>query len=98
VTAGPVPAGCSLGCAGVFLLSLLWPFLHVLGGTYEPDVLMFTFLVAPPSFILTHILALLAQRKLTYLKPRARLAVRLVWGGVLAFFILFLVGMAMRDP
>lgn len=54
--------GCSLGCAGTFVLvGLLFPFLHILGGTWEGgEMMMLPMFIGFPSFIVGHILAVIA--------------------------------------
>lgn len=37
-TQGNSSGGGSVGCAGLFVLAgLIWPLLHLLGGSYEPE-------------------------------------------------------------
>jgi hypothetical protein len=54
--------GCSIGCASIFvLIGLLFPFLHLLGGTWEGgEMMLLPMFIGLPSFIVSHILAFVA--------------------------------------
>ena len=54
--------GCSIGCASIFvLIGLLFPFLHVLGGTWEGgEMMLLPMFIGLPSFVVAHILAIVA--------------------------------------
>jgi hypothetical protein len=54
--------GCSIGCASVFVIvGLLFPFLHMIGGTWEGgEMMLLPMLIGLPSFIVGHILAIIA--------------------------------------
>ena len=55
--------GCSLGCASLFTLAaFVWPMLHVIGRTYEPEVLFVSFAIGGPAFLGGNILAILGWR------------------------------------
>lgn len=84
------PTGCcSLGCASVFVFAaLVWPLLHVIGRTYEPEVLFFPLMIGAPAFFIGNGLALFAMSSAD---PRARRggkwALGLMWGAVTLFFL-----------
>ena len=62
--------GClSLGSAFVFLaVGVAWPVLHVLGRTYEPEILFVSFFVGGPALIIALVLALISLVK----QPRGK--------------------------
>ena len=61
-TASSPTGGCSLGCAGTFVLvGLLFPFLHMLGGTWEGgEMMLLPMVIGLPSFVVGHVLAIIA--------------------------------------
>ena len=90
---GNPSGGCSTGCASFFvLLAVVWPLLHVLGGSYEPDILMFPFLLGVPAFLVTHILAIIALFSRSQDSRRwGKRALWIVWGGIGVFLLFGLV-------
>jgi hypothetical protein len=90
---GNPSGGCSAGCASFFvLLVVVWPLLHGLGGTYEPDILLFPILLGVPAFIITHILAIIASFSKSEATRRwGKRALWILWGGIAVFLLLGLV-------
>ena len=80
------PTGvCSLGCAGVFvLIGLLYPFLHMLGGSWEGGEMTFLpAFIGVPAFIIAHILAVMAIRSNAPSARRAgKRALVLIWSSI----------------
>jgi hypothetical protein len=77
--------GCSLGCAGVFVLvGLFYPFLSVLGGTWEGgDMTFLPGFVGIPAFVIAHILAVIAILSNAASARRAgRCALVFMWGSI----------------
>lgn len=91
---GNPSGGCSAGCASFFvLLVVVWPLLHVLGGSYEPDILLFPFLLGVPAFVVSHILAIIALfSKSAETRRWGKRALWIVWGGIAVFLLFGLVG------
>ncbi len=83
--------GCSLGCASVFVATgLLWPFLHFIGGSREPDEAMFIpIVIGAPAFFIAHVLAALAIRSGSAGNARrGRRALQIIWAGVAMFILI----------
>jgi hypothetical protein len=91
--------GCSLGCASLFVIAgPLWPLLHLIGHTYEPDTLMVPALIGGPSFVVAHILAIVALRsKSGDTRRRGKRALQLIWGGVATFILVLTVAIAVQS-
>src|SRR5262245_31669625 len=80
-----VSGGCSLGCAGLFVAAgLVWPLMHFVGGSKEPDeALLLPIVIGGPAFLVAHVLAIVAIRSGspgTVLRGRRSLLV--MWGGI----------------
>ena len=76
--------GCSIGCAGLFVLAgIIWPLLHLLGGTYEPEILFIPFVIGGPSFIVAHLFALTAIIRVPE-SGKARQALKIIWWSLAA--------------
>ncbi len=92
--------GCSMGCASLFVLAgLLWPLLHIIGGTPEPEVMFIPIVIGGPAFLVGHVLAYYALRsKSGDTVAWGRRAIRFMWGSigvvVLLAFIDSVVGFA----
>lgn len=73
--------GCSFGCAIVFVLAgLVWPMLHILGRSYEPESLFIPLFVGAPSFVVAHILGMISISKMRYTgKGAGRRALKFLW-------------------
>lgn len=73
-----------MGCASLFILAgLAWPVLHLVGGTAEPEAMFVPVVIGAPSFVIAHVLALIALRSrapTTVLLGRR--ALRFMWGGL----------------
>jgi hypothetical protein len=82
-----------MGCASVFvLLAIVWPLLHFLGSSYEPDVMLFPVLIGGPAFVVTRILGIIALRSKAEDTQRwGKKALWLVWGGIALFFLIGLI-------
>jgi len=91
---GNPSGGCSIGCASFFvLLAIVWPLLHVIGGSYEPDILFFPFVLGVPAFMVTHILAIIALfSRSAEIQQRGKQALWIIWGGIAVFVLAGLVG------
>jgi len=64
----------------------------VLGGSYEPDILLFPFLLGVPAFFVTHILAIIALfSRSQETRHWGKRALWIIWGGI-AVFLLFGLG------
>ena len=88
-----LPGGCSLGCAVLFVISAIWPLLHVIGRTYEPETWLVSFLIGGPSFLVTHIFAVIALRsESSWVKSCGKWALRLVWVTIALFLVVGLIG------
>jgi hypothetical protein len=85
--------GCSMGCAWVFVLAgLLWPFLHLIGGSVEPESGFIPVMIGGPAFLVGHILAFRALRsKSSETVAAGRSALRFMWGGIAVLILLALV-------
>jgi len=90
--------GCSLGCASIFVFALfIWPALHVIGRTYEPDILLPAFAIGVPSFVVGNILAVLALRSKSAKAWRlGKWALRIMWSVVVLFLLLAVVAFTME--
>jgi hypothetical protein len=90
--------GCSLGCASLFVLAaFVWPALHVIGRTYEPEILFVSFVIGGPAFLIGNILAILGWRSKSASAQRlAKWALRIMWGFVALFFLLAIVAFTME--
>ncbi len=102
-TPTPAPSsrsgGCSIGCASVFVVfGLLWPLLHLLGRSYEPETLFIPFFIGGPSFVVAHILAMVAFRsKSEDTKRRGKRALQLIWGGFAVCIVVVLIAIALES-
>ena len=77
--------GCSMGCASLFVLAgLLWPLLHIIGGsTPEPEVMLIPVMIGGPAFLVGHVLAYYAIRsKSADTVASGRRAIRFMWGSI----------------
>ena len=76
--------GCSMGCASLFVVAgLAWPFLHLIGGTLEPEAMFVPVVIGGPAFVVAHILALVALRSRdSETAARGRRTLRIMWGGL----------------
>ena len=90
---GNSAGGCSAGCASFFVLLVdVWPLLHVLDRSYEPDILLFPVLLGAPAFLVTHVLAIIALHSCSRDSHRwGKRALWILWGGIAAFFLFGLV-------
>jgi hypothetical protein len=90
---GNPSGGCSTGCAFFFvLIAVVWPLLHVIGGSYEPDVLFLPILLGMPAFFITHILAIVALRSQSAeTRKWGKRALFVLWGGIAVFLGLGLI-------
>jgi hypothetical protein len=79
-----------MGCASLFVVAgLAWPFLHLIGGTLEPEAMFVPVVIGGPAFLVAHILALIALRTgAPETAARGRRALCIMWGG-LAILVLF---------
>jgi hypothetical protein len=82
--------GCSMGCASLFVLAgLLWPLLHLLGGTPEPEVMFIPVMIGGPAFLVGHVLAYFALRsKSPDTVAWGRRAIRFMWGSIATVVLL----------
>jgi len=90
--------GCSLGCASLFVFALfVWPALHVISRTYEPDILLPAFAIGVPSFVVGNILAVLAlDSKSAKAWRLGKWALRIMWSVVALFLVLAVVVFTME--
>jgi hypothetical protein len=90
--------GCSLGCASLFVLAaFVWPALHVVSRTYEPEILFVSFILGGPAFLVGNVLAIMAWRsKSTGARRLGKWALRIMWGFVALFFLLAIVAFVME--
>ena len=91
---GSSTGSCSAGCASFFvLLVIVWPLLHLLGGSYEPEILLFPVSLGVPAFVITHILAIIALRSRSpETRQWGKRALWIVWGGIAVFLLFGLAG------
>jgi hypothetical protein len=97
------PTGCcSVGCASIFvLIGLLFPFLHMLGGTWEGgEMMLLPMFIGLPSIIVAHILAIVAICSVSPAARRAgKGALLLIWCSIaLVFAIGFVADTFFRKP
>jgi len=72
--------------------------LHLLGRSYEPETLFVPFVIGGPSFLVAHILAVVALRsKSDDTRRRGKRALQLVWGGIAPFFLVVLVAILVEN-
>lgn len=99
---GPETAtgGCALGCGSLFVVAgIAFPLLLVLTRRYEPEKLMVPLLVGGPSFLLGHILAIVAiQSKSDAARQRGKRALLVMWSGVAVFVVVYLIFLAPETP
>src|SRR5258708_15201297 len=83
---------CSLGCASLFVLAgILWPLLHLLAGTYEPEILFVVFAVGGPSFLVAHGFAIAAlNSKSKNTRHLGKRSLQVIWGSVAIFLVILL--------
>jgi hypothetical protein len=79
--------GCSLGCGSFFVLvAIVYPLLLAFTRSYEPDLMVIPFAIGGLSFVVGHILAVVALRSSSNGSRRlAKAALLVMWGGIAAF-------------
>lgn len=78
--------GCAIGCASIFVfIGLLFPFLHMLGGTWEGgEMMVLPMLIGVPSFLIGNILAIVALCSSAPSTRRAgKRALLLIWSSLI---------------
>ena len=87
---GSPTGGCSLGCAALFVLAaFVWPALHVISRTYEPEILFVSFVIGGPAFLVGNVLAIVALRSKSRGTQRlGKWALCIMLGFVALFFII----------
>jgi hypothetical protein len=99
---GPEAAagGCALGCGSLFVLAGV-AFLLLLGFTrsYEPEKLWALLGVGCPSFLLGHILAIVAiQSRSDAARQNGKRALLVMWGGMAVLALVYLILLAPKPP
>jgi hypothetical protein len=90
--------GCSYGCAMLFIVAgIVWPLLHILGRSYEPEVLFFPFVIGAPSFIVCHILAMVSISRQPPKKSKGARALKALWVGIGAAILLLLIAIVIEE-
>jgi hypothetical protein len=77
--------GCSLGCAGLFVLAAIaWPMIYLFGRSApEPKFLWVPLLIGGPAFVFAHALAFVAKAsRYPEAMRKGSLALRIVWWGI----------------
>jgi uncharacterized membrane protein YhhN len=84
--------GCSIGCAGLFVVAgLAWPVLHFVGGHVEPEAMFIPVVIGGPAFLVAHILAIIAMRsRSAETAARGRTALRIIW---ISFAVVVVLGL-----
>ncbi len=94
--------GCSIGCASIFvLIGLVFPFLHVLGGTWEGgEMMLLPMFIGLPSLIIAHILAIVAICSVSPSSRRTgKRALLFIWCSIALFFVIgFVADTFFRKP
>ena len=90
--------GCSYGCAMLFIVAgIVWPLLHILGRSYEPEILFFPFVIGGPSFIICHILAMVSISKQPPKTSKGARALKALWLAIGVAFLLLLVAIVIEE-
>ena len=81
-----------MGCAWVFVLAgLVWPLLHFIGGSVEPEAGFIPAMIGGPAFLVGHILAFVALRSQSReMAAAGRSALRLMWVSIAIWIFLAL--------
>lgn len=88
----PLTAGCAIPCVlGFLLFGFLWPLGHALGGTLDENTIIFPILIGGPCFLIGNILAVIGLSSPGSGTRPAIVTLVLLWGSVLAFFLVLLV-------
>jgi uncharacterized membrane protein YhhN len=91
---GPETAtgGCALGFGSLFVLAgIAFPLVLVFTSRFELERLMVPLFVGGPSFLLGHILAIVAiQSKSDAARQSGKRALLVMWSGVAVFFLVYL--------
>lgn len=74
--------------------ALVWPILHLLGGSYEPEILFIPVVIGAPSFIVCHVLAMISISNRPPQTSKGFLALKALWLAVGVAILLLLVAMA----
>jgi hypothetical protein len=84
--------GCSIGCAGLFVVAgLAWPVLHFAGGHVEPEAMFIPIVIGGPAFLVAHILAIMTMRsRAAETAARGRTALRIIW---ISFAVVVVLGL-----
>ncbi len=90
--------GCSYGCAMLFIVAgVVWPLLHILGRSYEPEILFIPFVIGAPSFIICHILAMVSISGQPPKTSKGAQALKALWVGVGAAILLLLIAIVIEE-
>ncbi len=91
---GRLVSGGLIGCVSILVLAgVLWPLLHVLGGTLDENVMIsFPVLIGLPCFITGHVLAVISVCSKTRIgRQRGKRALLVMWGSIVASIVILLV-------
>ncbi len=93
-----IAGGCSFGCAFLFVLAgVVWPLLHILGRSYEPEILFIPFIVGAPSFVIAHVLAMISISKQSHGKSLGTRALKSLWIAVGVAIVILIVAIIIEE-
>ena len=79
------------------LAVVVWPALHVMARSYEPEILFVSFVIGGPAFIGGNLLAVKAWRSKSPKTHRlGKWSLRIMWGFVVLFILFLVVGVAVE--